>query len=202
MKDFLKKNKRKGIISLSVLTGLMLLQVTPAFAYITFSDNVLIGGVNGRHYYVTKATDSKYIAPINNAMADWQSATGNLVSFTRTYDTYEVPSQATLRAKSYPNYPYTNVNGETEFYNKEIDMDSINPEYCNWQYTQIILNTYNIQNYSSDRIKGVVAHEMGHTLGLDENNSNPGSIMCQEASGRNVTQPQSDDVAGIKHLYS
>ncbi|AGF58214.1 hypothetical protein B0P06_003473 [Clostridium saccharoperbutylacetonicum] len=201
----MKKNVLKGIMGACIITGLIIVQVSPTFAdvkdYVTENNHVLIGGVTGRHYYITKATESKYVAPINNAINDWKSATGNLVSFTRTYDTYEVEAQATIRAKSYPNYPYNDANGYTEFYNKKIDIDKVQPNYCDWQYTEVHLNTYRIQNYSSDLIKGVVAHEMGHTFGLDDNNSNPGTIMCQTGSGRNVTQPQSGDVAGINYLY-
>lgn len=147
----------------------MILQVSSAFAE-TFSDHVLIGGVSGRHYYITTATDSKYISPINNAMADWKSATGNLVSFTRTFDTDEVPAQAIIRAKSYPNYPYTKVTGYTELYNKKISIDKISPKSYDWEYAQIHLNTYVIKGFPADFIKGVVAHEMGHALGLSENN--------------------------------
>ena len=50
-----------------------------------------------------------------------------------------------------------------------------------------------MKNLSSAKQKAVVAHEMGHVWGLDENNSNSKSIMCQSAYGRSVTTVQKVD---------
>jgi len=47
----------------------------------------------------------------------------------------------------------------------------------------------------------VTAYEFGHVLGLDENNSNKNSIMCQIGGGRKVNRPQKIDSEEVVELY-
>ena len=51
------------------------------------------------------------------------------------------------------------------------------------------------------KIISVFAHEIGHCFGLNENNTNSKSIMCQAGYGRRVTSVQSCDFAGVHRLY-
>jgi len=70
-----------------------------------------------------------------------------------------------------------------------------------WGWGKITINTYNTSSKSSWGKEGVIAHEMGHVFGLDENNSNPYTVMCQEGSGRAVNNAQAGDLRGINYLY-
>lgn len=49
--------------------------------------------------------------------------------------------------------------------------------------------------------KATAAHELGHVFGLAENNSNPYSIMCQNASGRKVSVPMYVDLIQVRNMY-
>lgn len=42
---------------------------------------------------------------------------------------------------------------------------------------------------------------MGHAFGLDHNNPNPKSIMCQTGAGREVQRVQKTDSDAINRLY-
>lgn len=81
----------------------------------------------------------------------------------------------------------------------------VDPDKENWKYSQIYYNLDNNlntnQSINRDRIIAVFAHEIGHSFGLDENNSNKNSIMCQAGSGRAVTNVQSCDFTGVFKLY-
>lgn len=81
----------------------------------------------------------------------------------------------------------------------------VNPDEKNWKYGQIYYNLDNGLSTSNlkDRKKiiSVFAHEIGHCFGLNENNTNSKSIMCQAGYGRRVTSVQSCDFAGVHRLY-
>ena len=71
----------------------------------------------------------------------------------------------------------------------------------NYVFTRIYLNDTQMHNLSADKMKGTIAHEIGHTLGLDENNNNKYSIMCQTSSKRQVQTVQKIDNNVIVNIY-
>ncbi|WP_077893163.1 matrixin family metalloprotease [Clostridium felsineum] len=79
--------------------------------------------------------------------------------------------------------------------------EQVNPNNSNWSLNVIDINKRTIGDLNVFNAQGTIAHEIGHTLGLNENNTNPNSIMCQEKYRRNVNVPSSDDIAGIRYLY-
>lgn len=82
----------------------------------------------------------------------------------------------------------------------------INPDKSNWEYARIYYNLDNGMQPSIDakehkRLVAVFKHEVGHALGLNENNTNQNTIMCQAGFGRKVTDVQECERNGIYQLY-
>jgi predicted Zn-dependent protease len=63
------------------------------------------------------------------------------------------------------------------------------------------LNYYYTQNYSTSKIQGVAAHELGHVAGLDETGACPAVMWHVTNSSCRATVPQTDDINGIDALY-
>ncbi len=91
------------------------------------------------------------------------------------------------------------VLAETRFY----DSSSVQINPANdYRFTRIFINDGTMHNQTAVQMKGTIAHEIGHTLGLDENNSNVYSIMCQTGNGRQVQTVQQIDNSTVVHIYS
>ena len=88
---------------------------------------------------------------------------------------------------------------ETRFYDGS--GTRMNP-YTDYVYTEIFINDTTMHNLPVDNMRGTIAHEIGHTLGLAHNNSNPQSIMCQTGYGRSVQTVQQIDNTAVVNLYS
>lgn len=73
-----------------------------------------------------------------------------------------------------------------------------------WYYAKIYINDDNFKNdaFTNEQAQGTIIHEMGHAFGLDENNSNKYSIMCQLGAGRAVQRVQSVDNNAINRKYN
>ena len=96
------------------------------------------------------------------------------------------------------------LNAYTEHYNNNgvaIEKDNNGKLVSNYVFTRIYLNDDNIHNFSADNMRGTIAHEIGHTLGLGENNSNANSIMCQLNNGRKVQTVQQIDNTAVVNIY-
>ena len=62
---------------------------------------------------------------------------------------------------------------------------------------------YKTFNDFPDIWKSALAHELGHSLGLDENfDTNTDSLMCQYRDRTIVVTPQKMDLSGVKKNYS
>ena len=71
----------------------------------------------------------------------------------------------------------------------------------NYVFTRIYLNDDSLHNKSADEMRGTITHEIGHTLGLNENNGNVNSIMCQLNSNRQVQTVQQIDNTAVVNIY-
>lgn len=72
-----------------------------------------------------------------------------------------------------------------------------------WYSAMILINDDNFKEdwFSNEEAQGTIIHEMGHALGLNENNTNPNSIMCQLGSGRTVQRVQQVDNNAVNRKY-
>lgn len=92
----------------------------------------------------------------------------------------------------------TGIIAQTTFWVYSTQLD---PYKSNWGWNKIQLNMPVMSTLDTYDQQGSIAHEMGHAFGLDHNNEDPTTIMCQLAYGRFVYMPTPDDLNGINHLY-
>lgn len=72
---------------------------------------------------------------------------------------------------------------------------NVNPHYNDWNNCIVLFN------YAYDIPLSTYMHEFGHVMGLDDNNSDKTSIMCQYDDGRTATKPSDIDRAKLNFLY-
>jgi len=65
---------------------------------------------------------------------------------------------------------------------------------------EVVINWSLVSGYSTSKIQGVAAHEIGHAFGLAHNTASTGILMYPYDS-RTVSGPASDDKAGVNALY-
>ncbi|MEF9893366.1 matrixin family metalloprotease [Anaerorhabdus sp.] len=75
------------------------------------------------------------------------------------------------------------VFAETIFYRYEQEFNPIDTNW-NWTFSEITLNDTEFRKptFSNEQAKGTVIHELGHSFGLQHDNNNRYSIMCQSTS--------------------
>lgn len=152
----------------------------------------LIWNIESIYYYVDSSANN-YLTPIADAAYNWVY-TGygwnNLYPNTRTTNI----ENSAIDIYAYGRYDGNN--GYTTFWARTNgtsgDAYSVSWE-DDWLFNEVYLNNYYLSYEEDDYIQGVVAHEMGHCFGLDDNNTNQYSIMCQAGSGRLVTTVQEVD---------
>lgn len=142
-----------------------------------------------------------YEYQIINAVNNWQSPGWyNPIVFVAASS--NAGTMMDIYAKNETFWP-TNIRvgllAETRFYNGS--GTQMNP-YTDYVYTEIFINDTTMHNLNVDNMRGTIAHEIGHTLGLAHNNSNPQSIMCQTGYGRSVQTVQQIDNTAVVNLYS
>ena len=203
MSNMYKKCKKQFIIFLSGLLTLFMLPIS-AFAYNTFSGHKLINGVgnygaNNQTYWID-STASVHAGNINTAMSDW--------IYTSSYNGVSTPisfvQTTTISNSRIDVYKVTTTNdwwGLTQMIN---DGNSINPETSNWLYTKVLLdsNFGTLSSTSDDnRQKAVIAHEIGHCMGLAHTTMN--TLMRADIAycSPGIYRAQANDCDGINYLY-
>ncbi len=86
-------------------------------------------------------------------------------------------------------------------------MGTIRPKTENWASARIVLNYAGFPKDANGNIifntaRGIINHEIGHALGLDENPNDNGTIMWEETSTRTAHVPTAADLTGIRNLYA
>lgn len=180
------------------LATTLVVGATPAHAYDTFHDHRLWAGVgdygyNNQYYYVDGSAGA-HLSTIVTAMDDWIYTTDRTsittpISFLRT--TYRPASVVDIFKISYVS-PFW---GLTLFYNGGTEID---PDAGNWSWALIQLDgAFAV----CPNQRGVVAHEMGHAMGLAHVDT-MSSVMYWDVAYTTVTAAVADDLYGINYLYT
>ncbi|MDD6571158.1 MAG: matrixin family metalloprotease [Thermoflexaceae bacterium] len=165
-------------------------------------------GNNRRYYYIDSTCNSNVTAKIEEAWDDW------------TYTSITTPISTrltTIKSQSvfdfYVDYSgaYSTLEGWTEYYvNPErqispsiaVGVGVSNAE--NWDWTNIKLqsnNFFNMEERSFDVQKAVIAHEIGHAMGLVHSSDSSISIMRRETELFYDDKCSSNDLRDINSLY-
>lgn len=164
-----------------------------SFAYNLFPYE-LTGGVGNwgysKRYFWIDSSASDISFTIYNAYYSWIN-TSDILSTPISWRDTDDKSSGIVELYTYNEDD--GANGYTTFWKYG---NGVSPNVENWGWCQIYYNN----NYNAGQ--ATLAHEIGHTMGHNENNSNKDSIMCQEYYGRRVSTPQYDDLAGINAKYN
>ena len=195
--------KKVFLTSLLSVFVMLTMMTTEASAYKTYNGNNLTYGVgnygNSTQYYWIDSSASDYATEINTAMSEWKYTTSywgittpiwynkTTVKTSSRMDIYQVTGNS------------SNWAGKTDHY---IGSSIVLPTTTDWVWGKIRLDS-DFYAYSSSKRKAVVAHEMGHVMGLAENNLGSSSIMRVDILDYSVSiyRAQPDDLSGINYLY-
>nr|WP_315529929.1 matrixin family metalloprotease [Carnobacterium maltaromaticum] len=172
-----------------------------AAAYRTWGRNRLSVGVgnygrNTKYYWYSggfaTASDQN---TVNNAMSKWTNSNGTgaytPISFRRT------ASQANSTIDFHRGGPVSGVLGYTQMF---VGSNVINFSSQSWYWAKITMTT--AYTYSTQRTKNItVAHEAGHAMGLDHNDTISATVMRTKLNNSMPTGPSINDFSGINYLY-
>ncbi|MCM8709458.1 matrixin family metalloprotease [Clostridium sp. SYSU_GA19001] len=177
---------------------------TNAYAYNTFNQHKLIYGVgnygnNTQHYWIDE-TASEYTSYIDAAINEWKYTTSYWGITTPIWYT-KTTSSSNSRMDIVKVDTINEWWGLTLMYNGT----EINPYSSNWIWGKILLDGdfSQLSGSSSDnRRKAVIAHEMGHVMGL-AHTSFTNAIMRADIAycSPGIFRAQPNDLAGINYLY-
>lgn len=194
------------LLSISfILMGLLFYFKTTTVKASPILGGKLINGVTYRKYFIA-SNISQFTTNIESAFYDWNNSTGS--PSTKTPIWFSKTTQSALsvidfhRDYEISDPPGSRIFGYTRFYSS--NSIQLNPTTSYWYYARIDLDSTNLNTLGTVQgrtKKSVIAHEIGHAMGLDENNTNPYSIMCQMGSNRKVDRAQYIDLNQINILY-
>lgn len=167
---------KKTVLILTLVVSLLL--PTTAYAY-----NILSYGYVTAHRNVNVISirsNSTYRSAYDSSVNDWQNAIRG-VKFTQSISSNYI-NRVTVADTWYGIY---------RAYNRDI--------YGRAHRFTIDINANRVPN-NSNFIKSVIAHELGHSLGLDHNQDRT-SIMSYNRDRYTIVKPNSDDVRGVKFFY-
>lgn len=196
-------------IALSITTSLismssLAISETCSHGNRTFNDMQLSGGVGQygqyrRYYWISSNVDSSYTTPILNAFSNWVDTSSN-PGVTTSISIYNTSSQSSSSIDIYKQSFSGNTTGMTEFwlYSDEVT----DPSSQNWGWNKILINCSLTSSYSTSKKTGLVAHELGHAMGLSHQPKNPSSsIMYNYDDNRALSRPGTVDCNNINHIY-
>ncbi|MDO5156402.1 MAG: M57 family metalloprotease [Eubacteriales bacterium] len=192
---------RRILVALSLCLLVSLCNVSNAYAYNTFNQHKLTYGVGNygkdtQHYYITSSA-SGYTSYINTAMSEWVNTTSSMgvttpISYTRT------TTQSSSRMDIYKVSTVNEWWGLTTLYNGSTE---VNPNNSDWVWGKIQLDG-DFASLSENKRLAVIAHEMGHVMGLAHSDLNNVLMRADIAyNSSSISRAQANDLAGINYLY-
>ncbi len=138
-----------------------------------------------------------YEYQINNAIKNWENpGWSNPLHFVESDSNAGTMMDVYTKDESFWGYD-GNFYAETFFYNAN-GQDIYLPISENYVFTRIYINDTAMHNFSANKMRGVIAHEIGHTLGLQHNNNNVNSLMCVSDRRKVETVQKTDNDAVVK----
>jgi len=158
--------KIKVLLSFTLI--LSMLMCTQAFAVVKYGHK-LSRGVSNLCYYVDSTANS-YISSINSGKVAWTQYwdDNSIIRMTAVSSTSGSSMDFYGKNSSFFDTDYRSIAAQTAFFNS--NSVAVNPNSTNWFYTDVYINRDNMPSASYSR-SVIMAHEMGHTLGLDDTNS-------------------------------
>jgi hypothetical protein len=193
---------RVAVVCLFLLLASVLAPGT-ALAYQTFGGHHLVYGVgdygaNNQHYWIASGA-TEFETTIDNAMHDWIYTTdywGITTPISYTQTTVQSNSRMDIHHASV----YADWWGITEWYHGDgtvVSKNASGEPTENWVWGKIRVSP----DFSDcPNKKGVVAHEMGHVMGLAHVTSGT-KLMRWDIAGLDIHRAQPDDLNGINYLY-
>ena len=190
--------KRK-ILNIGILSACCTLAMSNvAFALVPTIGGYMSRGVDSMCYYVD-STASSYTSYINTGISRWTNgghSPSDFINMTAVSSNYA--TAVDYYAQGNEDFLTYYVLAETSYFaSNGMGCSSWGPYY----YAEIRINNDEMPDCTSYEKIGTMAHEFGHALGLDENNSDTSSIMCQLSSGRTVNTVSDEEYATVVSIY-
>ncbi|MEE0830418.1 MAG: matrixin family metalloprotease [Longicatena sp.] len=190
-------SKRRFYEKFSKKITFLICAISISCSFTTRIGAVKLGGklINGPRniLYTVNGGANDYTYNINNGAYNWM------------YTGYDKPiymspvsstSGSTIDFYTYEDNG-TNAIAYTIFYDSNNKQQTYTKDYL---WCKVYFN--NMYKYDTKiNHDAVAAHEIGHVLGLDDNNDNKYSIMCQTGSRRKVNKPQKIDSEEVVTIY-
>lgn len=190
---------KKKMLNIGILSACCTLAMSNvAFALVPTIGGYFSRGVSNMCYYVDSSASS-YTSNINTGINRWTNSgysPSNYINMTAVSSNYA--THVDYYAQEPEDCISAYIIAETSFFSSSGTNGSGTVPYY---YAEITINKGEFPDLTSFEKIGTMAHEFGHALGLDENNSNTSSIMCQLGAGRTVNRVNSEDYATVVNIY-
>lgn len=192
---------KKFIVALCFSFFMFMCSVSTVYAYNTYNQHKLTYGVGNygkdtQHYFITSSA-SGYASYINTAMSEWVNTTSSMgvttpISYTKT------TTQSSSRMDIYQVSTVNEWWGLTTMYNGSTEVD---PFSSNWAWGKIQLDA-DFSDLSENKRLAVIAHEMGHVMGLAHSDFSNVLMRADIAyNSSSTSRAQTNDLGGINYLY-
>lgn len=166
-----------------------------ANAYTTYNDHRLSFGIANQKYWLATSAVNHNENAIVSGVDIWNNQSTVPFSYSRTY------TQSQSRLDFYRQAQDDGNCSVTQFY---VDTTTIDPNNQNWWWAKVTNRPalkVTAQCGSADHRKGIMAHEIGHAMGLGHTTWNEALMYWAIAINSTLNHPVKDDRNGINYLY-